>query len=208
MKSAESYLAYIVHSIHTAIVATVDEDGLPVTCAIDMMDADESSLYFLTARGKRFYDRLKRQGSIAFTALKGNDTMRSIAVSVRGKAEEIGPERIPELFAKNPYMNDIYPDERSRSVLTAFRIFEGNGEWFDLSAHPIERAEFSFGGAAERREGYYVTDRCIGCRLCYSRCPQKSIDITVKPAVIQQEHCIRCGGCAEICPAHAIERRQ
>ena len=48
MKTAD-YLSYIVNKIHRTIVATVDDDGLPVTCAIEMMDADESGLYFLTA---------------------------------------------------------------------------------------------------------------------------------------------------------------
>ena len=54
------YLSFLVHEIHTAVVATVDDEGLPVTAAIDMMDCDENSLYFLTARGKSFYDRLKK----------------------------------------------------------------------------------------------------------------------------------------------------
>jgi poly-beta-hydroxyalkanoate depolymerase len=50
MKTAEKlvmetkdYLDYVVHQIHRTIVATVDEEGLPVTAAIDMMDCDESS---------------------------------------------------------------------------------------------------------------------------------------------------------------------
>ena len=55
---AKDYLAYIVTEIHTTIVATVDDEGLPVTAAIDMMDSDENGLYFLTAKGKGFYDRL------------------------------------------------------------------------------------------------------------------------------------------------------
>ena len=54
MLKSESYLRYIVNEIHTTIVATVDDEGLPVTAAIDMMDADENGLYFLTARGKSF----------------------------------------------------------------------------------------------------------------------------------------------------------
>ena len=57
---AKDYLAYIVNEIHTTIVATVDDEGLPVTAAIDMMDSDENSLYFLTAKGKGFYARLER----------------------------------------------------------------------------------------------------------------------------------------------------
>jgi uncharacterized pyridoxamine 5'-phosphate oxidase family protein len=51
-------LAYLVNEIHTTVVAIVDDEGKPVTAAIDMMDADENSLYFLTAKGKGFYDRL------------------------------------------------------------------------------------------------------------------------------------------------------
>ena len=49
---AKDYLAYVVKQIHTTIVATVDDAGLPVTAAIDMMDSDDDSLYFLTAKGK------------------------------------------------------------------------------------------------------------------------------------------------------------
>ena len=40
------YLAYVVDQIHRTIVATVDDAGLPVTAAIDMMDYDDNSLYF------------------------------------------------------------------------------------------------------------------------------------------------------------------
>jgi uncharacterized pyridoxamine 5'-phosphate oxidase family protein len=58
---ATDYLRFIVREIHTTVVATVDEQGLPVTCAIDIMDSDENSLYFLTAKGKSFYERLNAQ---------------------------------------------------------------------------------------------------------------------------------------------------
>ena len=75
----------------------------------------------------------------AFTAMKGEDTLSCVAVSVQGKAKEIGPEKLPGLFRKNPYMEKIYPDVRSRSALTVFKIYEGTGEWFDLSRQPIER---------------------------------------------------------------------
>ena len=44
------YFAYLVNDIHSVIAATTDEKGLPVTCAIDMMDFDENGLYFLTAK--------------------------------------------------------------------------------------------------------------------------------------------------------------
>ena len=201
------YLAYVVDQIHRTIVATVDDAGLPVTAAIDMMDYDDNSLYFLTAKGKGFYDRLKKREFLAFTAIKGEDTMSTVAVSIRGKVRELGSERLPRLFEKNQYMAEIYPTEESQTALTVFQIYEGTGEWFDLSKKPIERASFTFGGAEEIKESYFVTDKCIGCKLCYSKSPQKCIDISVKTVVIHQNNCLHCGNCYEICPARAIEKR-
>lgn len=205
--TAKDYLSYIVNEIHTTVVATVDDEGLPVTAAIDMMDWDERGLYFLTAKGKGFYDRLMKRQYLSLTAMKGEDTMSSVAVSVRGKVRNLGPGKIPELFEKNRYMYDIYQTEESRSALEAFCLYEGTGEWFDLSKKPVERAVFAFGGAAEEEDGYFITDKCIGCRSCLAKCPQKCIDTSEIPAVIRQANCLRCGNCYEICPVKAVLRR-
>ena len=201
------YLKYLVETIHTTVVATVDDDGLPATAAIDMMDYDENGLYFLTAKGKGFYDRLVNRGAVALTGINGTDTMSCVAVSIRGRVRESGSALLPRLFEKNPYMSEIYPTAESQTALTVFQIYEGSGEWFDLSKKPIERAAFTFGGGIEMPEGYFVTDQCIGCKFCYSKCPQKCIDISVKPVVIQQEHCLHCGNCYEVCPARAVVKR-
>lgn len=205
--SASKYLKYLVEEMHTTVLATLDAQGHPITCVIDMMDQDEQGLYFLTAKGKNFYQRLKANENIALTAVKGEDTLSSVSISIQGKAKEIGPDRLPLLFEINEYMKKIYPDEKSRSALTVFQITEGQGEWFDLSKHPIERDSFAFGTKQNHALGYFVTDKCIGCKLCYSVCPQKCIDVTTKPAVIAQHHCLHCGNCVSICPASAIERR-
>lgn len=150
----KDYFIYIVDEIHTVVVATLDDEGLPVTAAIDMMDTDGRSLYFLTSKEKKFYDRLKKKGFLAFTGMKGEDTMSRIAVSIRGKVRELGSEKIPQLCDKNRYMYEIYPTAESRKVLTVFQIYEGSGEWFDLSKKPIERASFTFGGEVEGRWSY------------------------------------------------------
>ena len=204
---SNKYLSYLVEEIHTTVVATVDDSGLPVTAAIDMMDADENGVYFLTAKGKGFYDRLKKRGALALTGMRGGDTMHCTALSIRGKARELGSELLPRLFQKNPYLKEIYPDVASRNALTVFVIYEGSGEWFDLSKKPIERASFTFGGAKEVPEGYLITASCVGCKLCYSKCPQRCIDISGKSVVIRQENCLHCGNCFESCPVEAIVKR-
>ena len=203
----KDYLNYVVHEIHRTIVATVDDEGLPVTAAIDMMDCDDNSLYFLTAKGKGFYDRLVKRQFLAFTAMKGEDTMSTVAVSIRGKVRELGYDRIPELFEKNPYMHQIYPTEESMKALTVFQIYEGSGEWFDLSRKPIERASFTFGGADKKAEGYFITDSCIGCGSCMAVCPQECIRQDSIPFRIEQDHCLHCGNCMTICPVGAVVRR-
>ena len=99
---AKDYLRIISDVIHTSIVATVDDEGLPKTAAIDMMMSDESGLYFLTARGKSFYERLTKRGYLALTALQGEDTMHSVAVSLRGRVRELGPALLPKDLTDKP----------------------------------------------------------------------------------------------------------
>ena len=202
----KDYLNYVVHEIHRTIVATVDDEGLPVTAAIDMMDCDDNSLYFLTAKGKGFYDRLVKRQFLAFTAMKGEDTMSTVAVSIRGKVRELGYDMIPQLFEKNPYMHQIYPTEESIKAFSVFQIYEGSGEWFDLSRKPIERASFTFGGADKKAEGYFITDSCIGCGSCVAVCPQGCIRQDSIPFRIEQEHCLHCGNCMTACPVGAVVR--
>ncbi len=213
MTEKRNFLKITARQFHTVVLATTDERGRPVTCALDIMDWDENGLYFLTAKGKALYRRLKQNGYIAFTGIRGRDTLSSAAVSVQGRARELGSAKIPELFAKNPYMEAVYPDSASRAALTVFYIYEGIGEWFDLSKRPIERESFAFGCGAEHAAdcgtaGYVITGACTGCGACLPSCPQRCIDVSGAPAVIRQEHCLSCGNCMTVCPAHAVIQRR
>ncbi len=200
------YFSFLGDEIHSVIAATTDEAGLPVTCAVDIMDWDENGLYFLTAKGKNFYHRLKRQKYIALTGMKGEDTMSRAALSIRGKVREIGAERLPLLFQKNPYMHEIYPTAESAAALTVFQICAGNGEWFDLSKKPIERNSFTFGETEAAHSGYWIGAECCGCRACLTVCPQNCIDLAEGSASIRQENCLHCGNCMQICPTGAVKR--
>ncbi len=197
----QDYLKLLVEDIHSTTIATIGADGHPQTRVIDMMLSDEQSVYFLTAKGKAFYAQLMEQGYIALSATKNK-----ISISLRGKIKNIGSEKLDEIFEKNTYMQSIYPGD-TRSALEVFYLYEADGEYFDISdpAH-IVRDSFSIGKATREALGYYVGEGCIGCKLCYSVCPQKCIDITKKPVVIDQHHCLHCGRCAETCPKQVIEK--
>ena len=202
------YFSYLTDEIHSTVAATVDESGLPVTCVIDIMDWDDHGIYFLTAKGKSFYRRLTKKNFLSVTGMKGTDTLSCRSLTLRGTVRELGQAPLPRLFEKNPYMASIYPDGPSRENLTVFQLYKGTGEWFDLSKRPIERDSFSFGGMEEEGEYFFITDRCVFCRLCYSKCPQKCIDISRRPAVINQENCLHCGNCYETCLARAIVKKK
>ena len=134
--------------------------------------------------------------------------MSSVAISLVGDVEEVGPSYLGILLEANPYMYDIYPTEESRSALTVFRIHRGSGEWFDLSRRPVERANFRFGGFGTREDVYAITDACTGCGRCLDVCPQSCIDSTTTPYAIVERNCLRCGNCMEACPSGAVVRRR
>lgn len=102
-------------------------------------------------------------------------------------------------------MQEIYPGN-TRSALEVFRLYEASGEYFDISdpAH-VTRDSIVIGQPEAVVSGYYVGDKCIGCKLCYSVCPQKCIDISTRPVVIDQSRCLHCGRCTEICPKQTKE---
>ena len=204
--TASEILQILQRDIHTTVFATVDEKGLPQTCVIDLMLSDEDGLYFLTARGKSFYDRLTARPFAAISGMKGEDTLSTFAISVRGHVRSIGSERLEEIFEKNPYMAKIYPTARSRDALEVFQLYRGEGEFFDLRQQPPFRQNFSFGGEKTPPIGYRIDrDTCIGCPVCRSVCPAGCISADV-PRVIDESHCLHCGNCLRICPVKAVTK--
>ncbi len=51
------------------------------------------------------------------------------------------------------------------------------------------------------------TEKCIGCRKCFDRCPEESfgLDDEGKVFVKYPEECWLCGACEMDCPVNAIE---
>lgn len=199
--SAQEYLRILVDEIHSTVVATIGKDGHPVTRVIDMMLYDEDGVYFLTAKGKEFYDQLMEQKYVSISSIKNKR-----AISLAGSVENIGSEKLDAIFEKNTYMQKIYPGD-TRSALEVFRIHDAQGNFFDISdpSH-VTRGTFTIGNAKTRKAGYFIGESCIGCGKCLKVCPQQCIDVSKKPAVIDQNRCLHCGRCMEVCPVKAIRK--
>lgn len=50
-------------------------------------------------------------------------------------------------------------------------------------------------------------DRCLGCGLCVSNCPQQAITLLSGQAEIDNNRCNHCGLCLGVCPRGAIIER-
>ena len=197
-----NYIKLLVEDIHSVTMATINNEGRPITRIIDLMLYDEEGIYFLTARGKSFYKELMNQEYISLTGLKGK-----VSFSLSGKVKNIGSHKLDEIFLKNTYMQSIYPED-TRKALDVFCLYEASGEYFDISnPDHVFRDMIVIGAAEETAGGYFIGKSCTGCASCMEVCPQKCIEIASKTAVIDQHHCLHCGRCAEVCPAGAIERR-
>ena len=196
------YLKILVEDIHSTTMATIGANGHPQTRVIDMMLWDKKGVYFLTAKGKEFYAQLMEQNYISLSAVK-----EKRSISLRGKIRNIHSEKLDAIFEKNTYMQGIYPGD-TRSALEVFQLYEAEGEYFDISepSH-IVRGSFTIGKTAPHLSCYFIHEGCIGCKLCFSVCPQKCIDTSKIPAVIDQNRCLHCGRCMETCPKQVIKKR-
>lgn len=181
------------------VLSTVDEKGNSHSRIIDIMHIDDDTVYFLTARGKNVYKHLLNHPQVSYVSLKNNKSIR-----ISGIAEKLDNQKewIDLMFEENSYMNNVYPGD-SRYILEAFRIKEGEMEFFDLTEKPILREKFSIGSGKISDSGFMINSRCIECDLCKSLCPQQVITKGT-PYKISSNHCLHCGLCYEKCPVNAI----
>ena len=153
------YLKLLVDEIHSTTVATIGSDGHPQTRIIDMMYYDEEGVYFLTAKGKAFYDQLMEQQYVAISATK-----EKIAVSLRGRIKNIGKKNLDIMFERNPYMKKIYPGD-TKDAIEVFQLYEAQGEYFDISnPSNIVRNTITIGKAEAVQTGYFVGKDCMDCQ--------------------------------------------
>ena len=175
-------------SIRDCAFATVDADGMPGVRIVDVMAVEPGRVLFLAPRGKALHDDLMRTGTAALVGQTPDLRMCRVA-----HPDDPDEQRrlIDMMFELNPSMDALYPGD-ARYICDAFYIEEGEGEYYDLGQRPLLRVPFALGGG----------DRLLSARFIIGEdCIEPG-----EPFRIQQEHCLRCGLCAEVCPKRTIKK--
>lgn len=184
-------------------VATVDENGFPQIRCISAVHYDEDSFYFFTARGKNVAKELLADGRVQILIYTKYKEIIRLSAKAYPVAEERQKECIDTIFNEQPYLANLYPDNK-RYIGICFEIKDASIEYFNLGVNPIFRECYTIGNGNIQ---YRITDKCIGCGKCLTVCPQNCIDKGApKPYNIRQNNCLHCGACFEKCPSGAIER--
>ena len=185
--------------------ATVDQEGAPQIRNISAIHYEQNALYFFTARGKNFCKELLSDGRVQILCYTKYKEM----IRLSGKAYAVPDEEQVKwrdvIFEEQPYLANVYPGD-TRNIGIVFCIDKAEIEYFNLSVNPIFRETYLLGNIQAKEKGFLITDACIGCGKCKTVCPQRCIDTSSVPAVINQNHCLHCGRCAEVCPMQCVKK--
>lgn len=143
--SNDQFLQLIVDCFQSVVFGTVDESGNPHTNVADIEIKDGQQLIFATTYQKAFYARLKKHPRISITALKGDETLDSVGLTLDGEAHETDQKYLDQIFANHPEMNQISANySERRSLLRPFAITPVIGSIYDLRQQPIFQKAFRF----------------------------------------------------------------
>lgn len=141
----DEFLQLIVDSFQSVVFGTVDQNGDPHTNVADIEIRDQDKLIFATTYQKAFYNRLKNHPQISITALKGNETLDSLGLTLDGIVEEVDQKYLDQIFTTRPEMQRISANHSERrSILRPFAITPIVGSIYDLRRQPIFQMGFKF----------------------------------------------------------------
>lgn len=115
-----------------AVFATVDENGKPHARHAHIGVANEQGVFFMTSPTTDFYKQLKHNPNIAITTMSEEGYLVQV-IRIEGKVRQVGKDRLQELLANNPYVEQVYPDDDIRQGMQVFHLYEGEGFYHSMS---------------------------------------------------------------------------
>ena len=140
------FLEFVTDFIHNVVVSSVDEDGHPYAQVCDALYHDDDKLYIMTKKDNDLYNCIKRAPELVITASKGNGTMDSVGIAIKGEAHDVDHKFQDEIFTKNPYLNQIYAGhlEEAKEYMHTIEITPEVGSVYDIRIKPIYQRKFTF----------------------------------------------------------------
>lgn len=178
------------------------KDGYPESRIISVQCMSDGDIYFMTSRGKPFYQQLLAQSHISIASLL-DDTHHCIRI--RAVAEECtAPEIYQEYAEKNPGTMKMY--RHNTDIIALFHLVRGTGEILHLYRDDmIRRLRFGFGGETPEELTYYISEHCTGCGRCFDSCAEHSIYRSEDGKYhIRSMDCDDCGICYTKCPLAGV----
>lgn len=143
--TSDQFLSLFVDSFQSVIFGTVDDHGHPHTNVADIELKDGKQLIFATSYQKPFYQRLMNNKQVSITALRGNETLDSVGITLDGEVQPVSSSSIEQIFAHHPEMQQISSNFTERkALLRAFAIIPREGSVYDLRQNPIFQKHFTF----------------------------------------------------------------
>ena len=100
--------------------ATVDERGGPQIRSISAIHYEPEALYFFTAKGKEFCRQLLSDGRVQILGYTKYKEM--IRLSAKAKPAAGQTTWIETIFAEQPYLSNVYPEDTGKLAGIVFEI--------------------------------------------------------------------------------------
>lgn len=115
-----------------SVIASTDSAGQPHARFIHIGLANEKGIFFMTSPTTRFYKQLQGNPNIAITGIHQEDYLIQV-IRVEGRVRELGEEKLEEVLAGNPFVEQVYPNHEERENVRVFQLYEGKGFYQSLT---------------------------------------------------------------------------
>ncbi len=207
--------------LHSYSFATIDGDYPEIRIA-HFLTYDDEGLYFMTMKVKPFYEQLIKTNKVAACALIADADPSShdedglsnfppgYSIRVSGDVRELSLKELSSKAVKDDRFNPLLKDIERYPTMTTFVLYSFKGEIFDYDFiknkrdHKLERLRFTYKGMKTAPAGFKIDqDKCIACGLCQEVCTFAAIVPGEKYSLLGSR-CDECGSCYSVCPVGAI----